>query len=116
MTRQALRRRPIVGAWSWDEQFPDTARGWTHTSAWVKLRLTSPPCSHPRSFEPGGALAVPMNLSGWRQNSISVVHAVPRLGHRCGSDLQSGRHHAYDQDHTFNRGNIGWAGRDVQIT
>ena len=32
-----------VGAWSWDEDsFPETAKGWTHTSAWVQLDLTEP--------------------------------------------------------------------------
>lgn len=30
-----------VGAWSWDEDFfPETARGWTHTSNWIALKLT----------------------------------------------------------------------------
>ncbi|MBL9139251.1 MAG: hypothetical protein JNK85_25505, partial [Verrucomicrobiales bacterium] len=31
-----------VGAWSWDEDnFPATAKGWTHTSKWVQLELTA---------------------------------------------------------------------------
>lgn len=30
-----------VGAWSWDEDsFPDTAKGWTHTSNWIAFELT----------------------------------------------------------------------------
>lgn len=30
-----------VGAWSWDEDgFPETAKGWTHTSNWIAFELT----------------------------------------------------------------------------
>ena len=101
-----------VGAWSWDEDgFPDTARGWTHTSAWVKLRLTRPSLltldlssrdgvSWPSAEEPfrlaGTNLFPSFTLyHGWDTDSGLITNLD-------GTTL--------DQDHTFNnRGNITWA-------
>ncbi|MFO1461473.1 MAG: hypothetical protein U1G08_18980 [Verrucomicrobiota bacterium] len=101
-----------VGAWSWDEDgFPDTARGWTHTSAWVKLRLTQPALLtldlSSREGVPWPSADEPFRLAG--------TNLFPSFTLYRGWDTDAGLitnldGTTLDQDHTFNnRGNIEWA-------
>ena len=101
-----------VGAWSWDEDgFPATARGWTHTSAWVKLRLTKPALLtlNLASLEgvPWPSAEEPARLAG--------TNLYPSFTIYSGWDTDAGvvtnsDGTTLDQDHTFNnRGNIEWA-------
>ena len=101
-----------VGAWSWDEDgFPATARGWTHTSAWVKLRLTKPALLtlNLASLEgvPWPSAEEPARLAG--------TNLYPSFTIYSGWDTDAGLlvntdGTTLDQDHTFNnRGNIAWA-------
>jgi hypothetical protein len=101
-----------VGAWSWDEDnFPATAKGWTHTSKWVQLELTESAAltlkleslagaPWPSAEDPARLAGTNLYPSftiyrGWDTDSGTVTNAD-------GTTL--------DQDHTFNnRGNIEWA-------
>ncbi len=101
-----------VGAWSWDEDnFPATAKGWTHTSKWLQLELTKPAAvtlklesfagaPWPSSEDPARLAGTNLFPSftlyrGWDTDSGTTTNAD-------GTTL--------DQDHTFNnRGNIAWA-------
>jgi hypothetical protein len=101
-----------VGAWSWDEDgFPDTARGWTHTSTWVKLRLL-----HAARFtlllESRAGVAWPSPEDPAR---LAGTNLFPSFTLYRGWDTDAGATTnadgtTLDQDHTFNnRGNIAWA-------
>lgn len=101
-----------VGAWSWDEDgFPDTARGWTHTSAFVKLRLLKPALFTlnltSREGVPWPGPEEPDRLAG--------TNLYPSFTLYRGWDTDAGLMTnadgtTFDQDHTFNnRGNIEWA-------
>jgi hypothetical protein len=101
-----------VGAWSWDEDnFPATAKGWTHTSKWVQLELTEP-----------GALTVKLESAAgvpWpapdAPTRLAGTNLFPSFTIYRGWDTDSGTltnadGTTLDQDHTFNnRGNIAWA-------
>ncbi len=94
-----------VGAWSWDEDgFPATARGWTHTSTWVKVDLTEP-------AEFTVVLASQTNVA-WPSvddpTRLAGTNLFPSFTLYRGWDTDAGT--PVDQDHTFNnRGNIEWA-------
>jgi hypothetical protein len=101
-----------VGAWSWDEDnFPATAKGWTHTSKWVQLQLT----------EPASLTVTLQNLAGapWPSpeapTRLAETNLYPSFTLYRGWDTDSGTltnadGTTLDQDHTFNnRGNIAWA-------
>lgn len=101
-----------VGAWSWDEDnFPETAKGWTHTSKWVQLELT----------EPASLTLKLENLAGvpWpspeEPTRLAGTNLYPSFTIYWGWDTDSGTltntdGTTLDQDHTFNnRGNIAWA-------
>lgn len=95
-----------VGAWSWDEDsFPATAKGWTHTSKWVKLNLTKAArftlVLESREGVPWPSSADPDRLAG--------TNLFPSFSIYRGWDTDAGVG-TVDQDHTFNnRGNIAWA-------
>ena len=101
-----------VGAWSWDEDgFPETARGWTHTSSWIKLRLTKPALLTlnlaSREGVPWPSAEEPFRLAGTNLfPSFTLYHGwdtdAGLITNLDGTTL--------DQNHTFNnRGNIEWA-------
>jgi roadblock/LC7 domain-containing protein len=101
-----------VGAWSWDEDsFPETAKGWTHTSAWVQLDLTEPVALtltlESAAGVPWPSAADPTRLAG--------TNLFPSFSLYRGWDTDAGTitnadGTTLDQDHTFNnRGNIEWA-------
>ena len=101
-----------VGAWSWDEDgFPATAKGWTHTSKWVKLNLTEPAVL---TLNLASAAGVP-----WPSNEdparLAGTNLFPSFSLYRGWDTDAGLMTnadgtTLDQDHTFNnRGNIAWA-------
>ncbi len=101
-----------VGAWSWDEDgFPETARGWTHTSKWVKLDLLKTAQLTVRLESLAGVPwpnpAEPDRLAG--------TNLFPSFSLYRGWDTDAGlmldaNGVTIDQNHTFNnRGNIEWA-------
>jgi len=101
-----------VGAWSWDEDgFPATARGWTHTSQFIKLELTGRALL---SLKAGSAANVPWP-SPEEPNRLAGTNLFPSFTLYRGWDTDAGVHLdtngvTIDQDHTFNnRGNIEWA-------
>lgn len=101
-----------VGAWSWDEDgFPDSARGWTHTSTWVKLDLTEP-AAFTLTLESLAGVPWP---SAEDTNRLAGTNLFPSFTLYSGWDTDAGvwldtNGVTIDQDHTFNnRGNIEWA-------
>ena len=101
-----------VGAWSWDEDgFPATAKGWTHTSKWVKLNLTKPArftlLLESREGVPWPSSSDPARLAG--------TNLYPSFTIYRGWDTDAGITYdtsgvSIDQNHNFNnRGNIDWA-------
>ena len=101
-----------VGAWSWDEDgFPATARGWTHTSKWVKLRLLKP-SQLTLQLESREGVAWP---SAADPSRLAGTNLYPSFSIYRGWDMDAGlmldtNNMTIDQDHTFNnRGNIEWA-------
>ena len=101
-----------VGAWSWDEDnFPATAKGWTHTSKWVKLRLLEP-AKFTLVLEGREGVAWPSSSDPSR---LAGTDLFPSFSIYRGWDLDAGitfdtNGVSIDQDHTFNnRGNIVWA-------
>ena len=94
-----------VGAWSWDEDgFPDTAKGWTHTSKWVKLDLTQPARF---TLQLESLAGVPWPGAG-EPDRLAGTNLFPSFSLYRGWDTDAGV--TLDQDHTFNnRGNIEWA-------
>ena len=101
-----------VGAWSWDEDgFPATARGWTHTSKWVKLALEKP-ASLTLTLESLGGVPWP---SAEEPDRVAGTNLFPSFSLYRGWDTDAGLIKnpdgtTLDQDHTFNnRGNIEWA-------
>ncbi|MBL9127824.1 MAG: hypothetical protein JNL97_09265, partial [Verrucomicrobiales bacterium] len=101
-----------VGAWSWDEDnFPATAKGWTHTSAWMQVELT----------EPAALTLTLASLAGvpWPSaedaGRVAGTNLFPSFTLYRGWDVDAGvttnaDGTTLDQDHTFNnRGNIAWA-------
>ena len=105
-----------VGAWSWDEDnFPATAKGWTHTSKWVKLHLLEP-AALTLTLESREGVAWPSSSAPAR---VAGTNLFPSFTIYRGWDTDAGitfdtNGVSIDQDHTFNnRGNIAWA-EDVQ--
>ncbi len=105
-----------VGAWSWDEDgFPATTKGWTHTSKWVLLNLTTPALF---TLTLSNFAGVPWP-SVSDTNRLAGTNLYPSFTLYKGWDLDAGitfdtNGVSIDQDHTFNnRGNIAWA-EDVQ--
>ena len=101
-----------VGAWSWDEDgFPDTARGWTHTSKWVKLDLAEP-VAFTLTLESRAGVPWPSQTDS---NRLAGTNLYPSFTLYRGWDTDAGlmldtNGVTIDQDHTFNnRGNIEWA-------
>jgi hypothetical protein len=101
-----------VGAWSWDEDtFPETARGWTHTSAWVKVDLTEPAALTLR-LEAAAGVPWPAADNAGR---LAGTNLYPSFTLYRGWDTDAGvvtnaDGTTLDQDHTFNnRGDIAWA-------
>lgn len=86
-----------VGAWSWDEDsFPETAKGWTHTSNWVALRLTKSAKVTFRLFRKEN---VPVEGGGVAGNILYPAFTLYRNW-----DGDGGDKHTYN-----NRGNVEWA-------
>jgi len=101
-----------VGAWSWDEDgFPATAKGWTHTSKWVKLELSEPVAL---TLKLENLANVPWP-SPSEPNRLAGTNLFPSFTLYRGWDTDAGitvstNGVTIDQDHTFNnRGNIAWA-------
>jgi hypothetical protein len=101
-----------VGAWSWDEDgFPATARGWTHTSKWIKLDLTEP-AALTLTLESQAGVPWPSSSD---PNRLAGTNLYPSFTLYRGWDTDAGlmldtNGVTIDQDHTFNnRGNIEWA-------
>ncbi|MCB1206162.1 MAG: hypothetical protein KDN18_18015 [Verrucomicrobiae bacterium] len=87
----------VVGAWSWDEDaFPETTRGWTHTSNWVALRLQRSSEVTIRLFRKEN---VPNPAGGVGGNILFPAFSIYRGWDGDGGDL-----HTYN-----NRGNVEWA-------
>lgn len=87
----------LVGAWSWDEDsFPETAKGWTHTSNWVALKLNKASKVTIRLFR---KLNVSDGQGGVGGNILFPAFSVYKNWDGDGGD-----------DHTYNnRGNVVWA-------
>jgi hypothetical protein len=105
-----------VGAWSWDEDgFPETARGWTHTSKWIKLDLTEP-AALTLTLESQAGVPWPSSSD---PNRLAGTNLYPSFTLYRGWDTDAGlmldtNGVTIDQKHNFNnRGNIEWA-EDVQ--
>jgi hypothetical protein len=90
-----------VGAWSWDEDtFPETARGWTHTSKFVRLNLTKA-AQFTLSLSSATNVAWPSSEEPDRKAGTNLI---PSFTLYRGWDTDG------PQDHTFNnRGDIEWA-------
>jgi hypothetical protein len=87
----------VVGAWSWDEDtFPTTARGWTHTSNWVALKLNVPSVVTIRLARKEN---VPNPAGGLGGNVLYPAFTLYR-----GWDGDGADNHTYN-----NRGNVDWA-------
>jgi hypothetical protein len=87
----------LVGAWSWDEDsFPETAKGWTHTSNWIALKLNKASKVSIRLFR---KLNVSDGEGGVGGNILFPAFTVYRNWDGDGGDL-----HTYN-----NRGNVEWA-------
>jgi len=91
-----------VGAWSWDEDaFPDTAKGWTHTSNWVALELTEDSRLTIRLERKDG---VPTTTNANNPNGVGLLNLFPAF------TIYEGWQEAGGDLHNFNnRGNIAWA-------
>jgi hypothetical protein len=87
----------LVGAWSWDEDsFPATAKGWTHTSNWVALKLNKASQVTIRLFR---KLNVSDGQGGVGGNILFPAFTVYKNWDGDGGD-----------DHTYNnKGNVVWA-------
>ncbi len=87
----------LVGAWSWDEDsFPATAKGWTHTSNWIALKLNKASKVTIRLFR---KLNVSDGQGGVGGNILFPAFTVYKNWDGDGGD-----------DHTYNnRGNVVWA-------
>lgn len=101
-----------VGAWSWDEDgFPETAKGWTHTSSWVKLRLLKP---SKLTLQLASLANVPWP-SPEEPNRVAGTNLFPSFSLYAGWDTDKGlmtdtNGVSIDQNHNFNnRGAIDWA-------
>lgn len=101
-----------VGAWSWDEDgFPSTARGWTHTSKWIKLEL---PQATLLTLTLSNLANVPWPTPS-DTNRMAGTNLYPSFTLYRGWDTDEGTKFdtngaTIDQEHTFNnRGNIEWA-------
>lgn len=87
----------VVGAWSWDEDaFPETAKGWTHTSNWVALNLRRPAKVTIRLFRKEN---VPNPAGGVGGNILFPAFTLYQGWDGDGGDL-----HTYN-----NRGDVEWA-------
>jgi len=87
----------LVGAWSWDEDsFPETAKGWTHTSNWIALKLHKASKVTIRLFR---KLNVSDGQGGVGGNILFPAFTVYQNWDGDGGD-----------DHTYNnKGNVVWA-------
>ena len=101
-----------VGAWSWDEDgFPETAKGWTHTSKWVKLNLTKA-ARFTLVLESRDGVPWPSSADLER---LAGTNLYPSFSLYRGWDTDAGitfdtNGVSIDQNHNFNnRGNIEWA-------
>jgi len=101
-----------VGAWSWDEDgFPETAKGWTHTSKWLKLDLTE---TATVTLTMRSQAGVPWP-SAEDPKRVAATNLFPSITLYQGWDTDVGLNKnadgtTVDQDHTYNnRGNIEWA-------
>ena len=87
----------LVGAWSWDEDaFLSTAKGWTHTSNWIALKLTK---ASKVTIQLSRKLNVPDGEGGVGGNILFPAFTVYKNW-----DGDGGDKHTYN-----NRGNIEWA-------
>jgi hypothetical protein len=87
----------LVGAWSWDEDsFPETAKGWTHTSNWVALKLNKASKVTIRLFRK-------LNVSDG-QGGVGGNILFPAFTVYQNWDGDGGDSHTYN-----NRGNVEWA-------
>ncbi len=90
-----------VGAWSWDEDaFPETAKGWTHTSHWVALELKE-----------NASFTVRLSSKDDVPNPDPDAESPTFGGHLFpGFSLYRGWQDHGEDGHTFNNvGNIAWA-------
>ena len=87
----------VVGAWSWDEDgFPATAKGWTHTSNWVALKLHRTSVVTIRLYRKEN---VPNPAGGVGGNVLFPAFTLYR-----GWDGDGADSHTYN-----NQGNVEWA-------
>jgi hypothetical protein len=91
-----------VGAWSWDEDsFPETARGWTHTSNWVALDLTE---DSRLTIKLGRKAGVPTTTNANNPDGVGLLNLFPAF------TIYKGWQETGTDSHNFNnRGNIAWA-------
>jgi len=91
-----------VGAWSWDEDaFPDTAKGWTHTSNWVALELTED-SRLTIKLERKAGVATTTNANN--PDGVGLLNLFPAF------TIYEGWQETGGDSHNFNnRGNIAWA-------
>lgn len=91
-----------VGAWSWDEDaFPETARGWTHTSNWVALDLTE---DSRLTIKLGRKAGVPTTTNANNPDGVGLLNLFPAF------TIYKGWQETGGDSHNFNnRGNIAWA-------
>lgn len=91
----------VVGAWSWDEDsFPETAKGWTHTSNWIALTLAKPARLTIRLERKSGIVDPYASIPGTEAGG----NLYPAFTIYSNWDGDGGDNHTYN-----NRGNIDWA-------
>lgn len=91
-----------VGAWSWDEDgFPESARGWTHTSAWVALELREDARLTVRIERKAG---VPTAVNQSNPDGVGFFNLFPAFTIYRGWQESGGDQHNFN-----NRGNVAWA-------
>lgn len=98
-----------VGAWSWDEDsFPETARGWTHTSNWVALDLTE---DSRLTIKLGRKAGVPTTTNANNPDGVGLLNLFPAF------TIYKGWQETGTDSHNFNnRGNIAWAAEVEYLT
>jgi hypothetical protein len=98
-----------VGSWSWDEDAqPETARGWTHHSAWVALELLEDARLTIR-IAPKAGMTAP--VSALNPDGIAFTDLVPSFTIYAGWQDEGPNPHTYN-----NRGDIEWATQTRYVT
>lgn len=98
-----------VGAWSWDEDgFPETAKGWTHTSNWIALELEAD-CR--LTIQIQRKAGVPTTVTMNNPDGVGLFNLYPAL-----TVYQRWQETGGDSHNFNNRGNIAWAGQIAYLT